>query len=288
MRRAEFTRPFALKLHRIDRDDDARPCDPRSLDSVDPDIADPHYHHGVTRLSFSGSDHAAVPRRHAAAQQRRLVERHAVVDPDHRGRRHDGVLGEGPHQQQLADVVASGVNAAGAVQLRTRKQFRAEIAQVAHPAGARLTAATGREEAHHDVVALGHLGDAGPHLDDLAGALMAAHNRQRGGQVTGDHMMVGAAQAARGELDQYLVLLGPVEIDLLDLPFLVDPPENRGLTLHRPRSSSVTSVRVIRVDWRTPVPCAGPRWTTTTETAAMSRLRDAMGVRWTPEFRISR
>ena len=54
------------------------------LDRVDPDAADAHHHHGVTVAVFAGVDRTAIAGGHAAAHQRGLVQREALVDLDHR------------------------------------------------------------------------------------------------------------------------------------------------------------------------------------------------------------
>ena len=92
----------------------------------------------------------------------------------------------------------------------------ADLAQAAHAGRAGTALAAGGDEAEDDPVAGGEVGDAGADLLDDARALMPADHRQRGGQVTGDDVLVGMAQAAAAEGDQDLPLLRRVELDLLD------------------------------------------------------------------------
>ena len=66
--------------------------------------------------------------------------------------------------------------------------------------------AAGGDEAEDDLVAGGEPGDARADLLDDAGALVPADDRQRGGQVTGDDVLVGVAQPAAAELDEDLPL----------------------------------------------------------------------------------
>ncbi len=126
---------------------------------------------------------------------------------------------------------------------------RTEHTQVAHPAGARLATTAGRNEAQHHGITCDDVLDAGTDLDDHAGALMTADHRQLHRHVAGDQMVIGVTESARGQLDQYFVLLGSVEFYLLDFPFLVQPPpQHCGLGLHS-RSPCVSALfRVSR--WR--------------------------------------
>src|SRR5690348_6721075 len=229
---AELHRPLALGFHRVDRDDVPRPGDPGALDGVGADTADAHDHDGVARLDLGGAHGAAVAGGHAAADQRGLVERGAVVHLHHRLGRDHRVLGEGAEQAHLAEALAAGVEAVGAVELRAVDEEHAEVAQVVHAAGAVRAAAAGRQEAENHGVALGDVRDIGPDARHDAGPLVAADDRERHRDVAGDQVLVGVAQPARGELDQDLALLRGVELDFLDLPLLVQTPEHRGLGLH--------------------------------------------------------
>ena len=72
----------------------------------------------------------------------------------------------------------------------------------------------------------------GPTSSDAAGALVAADHRVRDRQVAGDQVLVGVAQAARGELHEHLAGARSVELDLLDLPLAAGFPEHRRRGLH--------------------------------------------------------
>ncbi len=133
----------------------------------------------------------------------------------------------------MADVVAAGVEAVRAVQLGALQQVHTEFAQVADAAHARSAAAAGGDEAHHDVVALRDVGDPVADLDDDARALVPADHRHGHLQVAGDQVLVGVTHAARGHLDHHLAMPRAVEVDLLDLPFLVQSPQHGGFRLHR-------------------------------------------------------
>ena len=107
-----------------------------------------------------------------------------------------------------------------------------EVAQVGVAGGAPAALAAGRDEGQHDVVAGGDAGDARADLLDDAGALVAADDREGDGDVAGDEVGVGVAQPGGGQLDEDLLLLGRVELDLLDAPLLAEAPQHGGLDLH--------------------------------------------------------
>ena len=133
----------------------------------------------------------------------------------------------------MADVVAAGVKAMRAVQLGALQQVHTEFAQVADAAHARSAAAAGGDEAHHDVVALRDIGDPLTDFHDDARAFMAADHRHGHLQVAGDQVLVGVTHAARGHLDHHLAVPWAVEVEFLDLPFLMKSPQHGGFRLHR-------------------------------------------------------
>jgi len=143
------------------------------------------------------------------------------------------VLGKGAEQAHLAETLAAGVESVGSVELRAVDKEGAQIAQVLHTAGAVRAPAAGWEEAEDHGVALSDMRDVGARAGHYARALVAAHHRERHRDVAGDPMLVGVTQSARGELDQDLALLRRVELNVLDLPLLVQTPGDRGLGPHR-------------------------------------------------------
>ena len=117
------------------------------------------------------------------------------------------------------------------------------LAEVLHAAGAVGATTAGRDEAEHDMVAGLHGGDAGTDLDDLAGTLVTADDRElleahQGGDlgiedhVAGDEVLVGVTETGRRELDLDLTGLRIVQLDVFDAPVLALLPENRCLCLH--------------------------------------------------------
>ena len=133
----------------------------------------------------------------------------------------------------MADIVAAGVEAVGTVQLRAPQQMHPEFAQVADATDARLAPTACGDEAHHHGIALGDVGDPVADLYHHAGTFVTADHRHSHLQVAGDQMFVGVAHAARRHLDHHLAAPGTVEVNLLDLPLLVQSPQNGGLRLHR-------------------------------------------------------
>src|SRR6185437_12227793 len=73
---------------------------------------------------------------------------------------------------------------------------------------------------------------AGADFLDDSRALVPADDGHRGGQVAGDDVLVGMAQATAAEGDEHLSLLRRVEFDLLDRPLLVPVPQHRCASLH--------------------------------------------------------
>ena len=131
---------------------------------------------GVDRRAPAGDD--------AAAEQAGPVERDVVVDLDAAGLVDDRVVAEGAEQAHEPEVLALGVVARGAVgDLQAEAQRRAQVAQVLVAGGAARAAAARRDEAEHDVVARLQPADALADLLHDAGALVAADDRQREGQV---------------------------------------------------------------------------------------------------------
>ena len=66
-----------------------------------------------------------------------------------------------------------------------------------------------------------------------AGALMAADDRHRGGQVTGTDVMIGVAQPGGFERHQNLAGLWRIKVDFFDAPVLFVVPQDGGIHLHQ-------------------------------------------------------
>ena len=75
-------------------------------------------------------------------------------------------------------------------------------------------------------------GDAFADFLDDARALVAAHNREPGHDVTVPEVLVRVAQASRHEADQHLAGLGRVQVELGYLEVLASSAQDRGLGLH--------------------------------------------------------
>ena len=202
----ELEGPLPLVGDRIQREDVACAGDLRALHRVDPQAADPHHDDGLTVLGAAGAYRRAVAGGHPAADQRSLVQRNVFVDLYHRSDRYHGVFRKCSQDTHLADVMATAMEPEGAVELRSGHDGRAIVTEVAHPAGAGPAAPTRRNEAEYHVIA----------------------RRDLGHQV-----VIGVAQSAGGQLHQHFPLPGAIEFEFLDLPFLVQTPQDSGFGLHR-------------------------------------------------------
>jgi hypothetical protein len=232
VRGAQLQRLLSLEPHRVDGDDVAAAGDPRTLDRVGTDPADTDDHGGVARAQLGAAHRGAEPGGHTAADEHSHVQREPLIDLHDRLHRHHRVPRERAEQAHLADVLAAGVEAVGAVELRAERGARAVVAQVRVAAHAVAAPPAGRQERHHHRIAHLDLGDARADLDDPAGALVPADHRVGDGQIAGHEVLVGVAEPARGQLHQHLTGRGWVELDLLDLPLPAQLPEHRRRGLH--------------------------------------------------------
>ena len=135
---------------------------------------------------------------------------------------HHGVLGEARDAAVVVDDVAvQPADARGAVEQRA-VGVRAAVAQHRPADGAVVAAAAVGAQDEHAAVAGLHGGDAGADRLDDAAALVAEHDRERGGGVAEHPVQVGVADAGRLDL-QPRTSPGPRvgELDLLDLERLV-------------------------------------------------------------------
>ena len=249
--------PRQLERHRVDGDDVAGTGHGRALDRVDADAADADDDHGLARLHVGQVDRRAPAGGDPAADQGGLVEGDVVVQLDAGRLVHHGVRRECAETAHDAEVGAvGGVMAGGHVtDLASEDQKSAEVTQVRSARGAGRAAAARRHEAERHMVARLDAGHARTDLDDLAGALVPADDRQRAQpghlgdlrrerDVAGDEVLVRVAQPGRGELDHHLALLGWIEDDVLHAPRGIGFPQNRGLGLHS--SSSFSSRKMAR------------------------------------------
>jgi hypothetical protein len=202
----------------------ARGC---ALHRVDADAADPVDHHRVARPDATGVDRCAPARGHTAADQRRDLQREVVVDLDARVHGHRRVLGESADQAHLAEILALAVEPERAVRQAVVYEQGAEVAQVRLTARAEPAAATDGQERADDMVARLQPADSVAHLLDDPCSLVAADDRIPDGNVTGPHVIVGMTQTGGDVADQNLACLGRIELQLDDLPVLIDPPQYR-------------------------------------------------------------
>ncbi len=102
-----------------------------------------------------------------------------------------------------------------------------------------------------------HVVHTGTHLDDLARALVAQHDRHGTRPVAVDQRQVGVAEAAAADFDQHLSLARRVEIDLDHMDGLglgegagrTAGGENAGFHLHQAIPPSTrTSDPVVKLD----------------------------------------
>src|SRR6185436_12558946 len=88
------------------------------------------------------------------------------------------------------------------------------LADIGPPFEAAPAAAARDVEGEADMVAGLDVVHASADLDDLAGALVAQHDRRRPWPVPVDQRQVGMAQAAAAYLDQHLALARRIEVEL--------------------------------------------------------------------------
>ena len=123
-------------------------------------------------------------------------------------------LGERAEHAHGAEIHSVGVESETAVRHAALKDRGAHVAEVL-PAGRAVAAGpAARDEAAHHVVAGLDLRDAGAHLLDDPGPLMAADDRVSRWQLTVCEVQIRMAQACGGVLNQHLARPGPVEIQL--------------------------------------------------------------------------
>ena len=87
-------------------------------------------------------------------------------------------------------------------------------------------------------------GHPGANFHDHPGAFMTADARRLAGdasEIAGHDVLVAVAHTAGGQLHQHLASLRWIEVDLLDAPWRVAFPQNRGLCLHSTTPSVRTS-----------------------------------------------
>src|SRR5690606_9715891 len=213
---AEAAAPFLFRRVDVDPDNHVGPDHLQPLDDVQADAAEAEHHAVGPRLDPSRIDHRADAGGHAAADVAGLVERRVLADLRHRDLGQHRVVREGRAAHVVGDRLALVGEAAGAVGHQPLALGPPDgRAQVGLAAQARLTlAAFGRVQRDH-VVADFDRGDARPHLDHHAGALVPEDRREDALAVEAvQRIGVGVADAGRLDLDQHLPGPRAFQIDL--------------------------------------------------------------------------
>ena len=204
--------------HDIGGDDLRSAAKTRALHHVHAVAAATHHQHAVARLHLRPLARCADAGRHAAGDEACEIERDVLVDDDD-GRLIDhGAFGkgadhaEGPYR--LAVAVAAAV---GAVELRALGDTRTFGTQMVQALPAPMALSASRDESENDVIARLDAADRGADLFDHAGSLVAQHHRpHRHPPLAAHDVIVGAAQAHRGNAHQHLGRPRRIERDALD------------------------------------------------------------------------
>ena len=228
---ADAHRHLSLLAELVDRDDLARAADPRALDDRQADPAAAIDRDGLPGLEPGAAQRRADPGQHAAADQRRLVERDVGVDAHDRVLVQQHLLGVGRDVDELAHRLAAQRQARGLALLAGDDAVAAHIGMARE--ALRAGAAEPRE-AGDDMVADAHGGHLAADRLDHPGALVAQDDRpvERPAADPIDDVKVAVADAGRDRAHQHLARHRLVEVDLFDGQGLVRLPEHRGLDLH--------------------------------------------------------
>ena len=169
---------------------------------------------GCTRARWR----AARCRRHAAGNEARQIERNVLVDNDDGSLIDDGAFRKGADHAEGADGNAVAVApAVGPVELRPLRNAGALGAQMMQALPAPVALSAGREEGENDVVAGLDAADRAADLFDHARGLVAQHHRPHRDPPLAPHdVIVGAAQADRGNAHQHFGGFRRIQRDALD------------------------------------------------------------------------
>lgn len=216
--RAEVARPVELRLDEVGGDDRRGAAQPRALHQVHAVAAAADDEHAVARLHLGAMPRGAHPRRHAAGDQAREIERDVAIDHDDRGLVDHRALAERADHTECADLVAPVVTPAiAAVELRPLRDARPLGAEMMQALPAPAAAPAAGNEGERDMVADGDPLHRRAHPLDHPGRLVAERHRlHRDPALPAYHMVVGAAEADRGDAHQHLGRSGRVEFNALD------------------------------------------------------------------------
>ena len=235
-----------LERQGVDRDDVAGPGDPGPLDGARPDAAAAHHHDRLARPDLGPVDGRAEPGRDAAADQGGRPERHLWVDLHERGLVGHHRLGE---RAELGHPVHVLTRRGGSATARHPSSARPGCTcrgrkGTGGPRRTRSTAA-GRDERRppHGPrrpacrrPARPRSTMPAPSWPPIIGNIESTPNTWRtsgaDAHVAGAQVLVGVAHSGIGHLDHHLVGPRGIDLDLLDLPRLVESGTDGGADLH--------------------------------------------------------
>src|SRR5215831_3476444 len=218
VRHAEALAPLLLAVVDVDADDHVGAGKPQPLDDVEADAAEPE--HDALRAGFhlGGIENGADAGGDAAADVTDLVERSVLAnlgDRDLGQHREVRECGSAHVMVQLLAVEREARGAVGHDALALRRTDGG--AQIGLARQTRRALPAFRRIERNDVIALFHAGDARPHIDDDAGALVAEDGREQSFRIgAGERELVGVTDARGFHLDQHLGGFRPIQIDLRD------------------------------------------------------------------------
>src|SRR3954447_3315660 len=254
LRRAMPRREGQSLLREVDADNLRRALQPAADHGAEPDDAGAEDDARRAGFHLRRVRCRADPRRQAAGEQRRAVERRVRVDLRERDLRHHRVLRERRCAHEVADRLSvrreprRAVGQEAIVLLLADRE--AEVRTVASAVDA-LPAL--RREERDDVVAGGDGGDALANFLDDARALVPQHRRRIArGVSAGGGVQIGVADAARHEPHKHLARPRLRELDLAHNERLSEFLEDGGPDLHRRRSYDSSTASGGVEAWRSP------------------------------------
>ena len=190
----------------------------RALHHVHAVAAAAHHQHAFAGLHLRPLARRADSGRHTAGNEAREIERDVLVDDDDGGLIDHGAFGKGADHAEGPDRMAVAVAAAvGAVELRPLRDARTFGAQMMQALPAPMALSAGRDEGEDDVIARLDAADRLTDLFDHARGLVAQHHRpHRHPPLAAHDVIVGTAQAHRGNAHQHLGRPRRIERDALD------------------------------------------------------------------------
>ncbi len=239
----------------VDRDDRLGAGQFRAHHSAQSNAAQADDRNRVSRAYARRIDHGADAGYDRAAEQRRIRERHVLVDDDHVAAIDHRVLGHAREPRMMADALAvqSGDATAAGHQFAGRLGYARPLADLRPPLDAAPAAAAGPRELKHHVVAGAHIVDGRSDLDDFAGPFVTQCHRHRARTIAVDHRQVRMTQPRTGDAHQQFNRLGRREIHFLDRQWLglrvgarrAYRAQNRGFAAYRHDWYLLTNIDVL-------------------------------------------